>query len=268
MSSTELNVEYLSRILLVTFNHPPSANQVYIKLYDDLSNLNIADVISQCLGDIISTISLYDHFKLPITNELAKKNDNAIKQMNEIPIWFENNSIETEDINTILTYLIDCYSRILIEEINYPRKCNSPPVVDLLTEIRTQIMNHFAYALQTYCCEDSNRFSPLIKLIINQSLPRGFLSEFITRIHRSHRLLRSVFTPVLQGFYYLMLTSSLGDDNHMYILGSLFELTEIQCNKTRPICLLITEQVQFSPETITTLTGKIYRFQYFKKSTL
>ncbi|CAA9998747.1 unnamed protein product [Nesidiocoris tenuis] len=101
--------------------------------------------------------------------------------------------------------------------------------------------------------------SPLLQPVLCQSLPRGFLIELLSRVHANPEALNKVFSPLLQGLCRAMQCASMVDNAHRKPLEALAELVEIRCNgssNVRPICSLITNQVQFNPTILTNAGGR------------
>ncbi|XP_012285979.1 ubiquitin conjugation factor E4 B [Orussus abietinus] len=168
-----------------------------------------------------------------------------------------------------LVYLLDCYSRIAVEERNHPKRSSVPPLSDALATLRAQCVQHASLVLQevigvnTTSSSSSNSStrcsSPLLYPVLSQSLPRGFLHELVARTHSNPQTFNRIFTPLLQGLYLSMQQASLVGNTHRRPIEALEELIEIRCGaqgNARPICRLITHQVQFLPEAMTTAVGR------------
>jgi ubiquitin conjugation factor E4 B len=75
------------------------------------------------------------------------------------------------------------------------QRSSIPPLSDVLAEIRAQCVQYAALVLQGLLSEeDFPRVSPLLGpvLMLNQSLPRGFLPELVARTHANHELFNKV----------------------------------------------------------------------------
>lgn len=75
------------------------------------------------------------------------------------------------------------------------QRSSIPPLSDVLAEIRAQCVQFAAVVLQGLLSEeDLPHTSPLLGpvLLLNQSLPRGFLPELVARTHANHELFNKV----------------------------------------------------------------------------
>ncbi|GLG94106.1 Ubiquitin conjugation factor E4 B [Gryllus bimaculatus] len=160
-----------------------------------------------------------------------------------------------------LGYLADCYARVAVEERNHPKRCSIPPLSEVLADIRAQCVQYAALVLQASLSEeDAPRVSPLLAPVLNQSLPRGFLPELVARTFSSSlESFSRVFSPLLQGLFLTMQSSSIVGNTHRQPIQALSDLVEIRCGPSgnvRPICKLLTQQVQFLPDLVTDAMGR------------
>ncbi|XP_015606835.1 ubiquitin conjugation factor E4 B [Cephus cinctus] len=163
-----------------------------------------------------------------------------------------------------LVYLLDCYSRVATEERNHPKRSSVPPLSEVLAVLRAECVQHASLVLQgligVYETSNSiNSTSPLLYPVLSQELPRGFLHELVARTHSNPHTFNKIFTPLLQGLYLSMQQGSLVGNTHRRPIEALEELIEIRCGPSgnlRPICRLITHQVQFLPDVMTTAVGR------------
>lgn len=163
-----------------------------------------------------------------------------------------------------LIYLTDSYSRVAVEERNNPKKSSIPPMSDVLADMRSQLVHYSAVVLQGMIIDyDASSIhkdvSPLLNPLISQTLPRGFISELVARTHVNTHVFSKIFSPVLQGLFLIMQQASIVGNEHRQPVQILSELSEIRCGPTgniRPICRLITHQVQFLPEVCTQAVGR------------
>lgn len=136
----------------------------------------------------------------------------------------------------------------------------------LLSEIRAQCVQYTSLMLQDILLEDVDftgptgcLSSPLLQPLLCQTLPRGFLIELLSRVHTNPETLSKVFSPLLQGLFRTMQNASMVDNAHRKPLEGLAELVEIRCgpsNNVRPICCLISSQIQFLPDIVTNAGGR------------
>lgn len=130
--------------------------------------------------------------------------------------------------NIALVYLTDCYSRVAVEERNHPKKSSIPPLSDVLANLRSQLVHYSAIILQGMITEFDTKAlhkdpSPLLTPLINQTLPRGFVSELVVRTHSNAHAFNKIFSPVLQGLFLIMQqTSVVGNEHRQPIQVRLF----------------------------------------------
>ncbi|XP_068966391.1 ubiquitin conjugation factor E4 B [Bombus flavifrons] len=164
-----------------------------------------------------------------------------------------------------LIYLLDCYSRVAIEERNHPKKSSTPPLSDVLAVLRAQCVQYSSLVLQGLVgiSQSSTTYplsmTPLLYPVLSQSLPRGYLHELVARTHTNAAVCNKIFTPLLQGLYLSMQQASLIRNTHRRPIEALEELIEICCgpsSNVRPICRLIVHQIQFLPDIMTSAAGK------------
>ena len=164
-----------------------------------------------------------------------------------------------------LLYLLDCYTRVATEERNHPKKSSTPPLSDVLAVLRAQCVQYSTLVLQGLVgipqSSATHHLSmiPLLYPVLSQSLPRGYLHELVARTHTNPGLFNKIFTPLLQGLYLSMQQGSLVGNTHRRPIDALEELIEIRCGPSsniRPICRLITHQIQFLPDIMTSAAGR------------
>lgn len=56
--------------------------------------------------------------------------------------------------------------------------------------------------------------SPLLGPLLNQSLPRGYISELVARTHTNTHVFSKIFSPVLQGLFLIMQQASIVENEH------------------------------------------------------
>lgn len=164
-----------------------------------------------------------------------------------------------------INFLMDSYNRVGLEERNQPKRSSVPPLSDLLSELRAQIIHYTTLIVQGYIFDaapnDDSKFH-IFRMILQQSIPRGFLTELVTRTHTNEKVFSNVFSPILQGLFKMMQSASIVGDEHRLPMQTLYELADIRCG-SRPICTLITKQMQFNPEVCTPAQGReIMRTSY------
>ncbi|XP_015113341.1 ubiquitin conjugation factor E4 B [Diachasma alloeum] len=162
-----------------------------------------------------------------------------------------------------LLYLLDCYTRVSVEERNQPKRSSVPPISELLACLRAQCVQYSSLVLQGVLdapgLQAFSGSSPLLIPVLSQTLPRGFLHELVARTHSNPQTFNKIFTPLLQGLYLSMQQGSLVGNTHRRPVQALEELIDIRCGTNgniRPICRLITHQIQFLPDFMTTAMGR------------
>lgn len=174
-----------------------------------------------------------------------------------------DNSKQTP-VGLIFNYLLEAYSRVALEERNFPKKSSIPPLSELLGELRCQVIHYTALVLQGLIVDDGDSAgkpgtSLLLNPLLNQTLPRGFVSELVARTSHDFEAFSAIFSPLLQNLFTSMQNASIAVNEHRQPIQVLNELVEIRCGSmgnARPICKLITNQPQFLPEICTLSSGR------------
>jgi ubiquitin conjugation factor E4 B len=140
-----------------------------------------------------------------------------------------------------------------------------PPLSEVLASLRAQCVQHAGLVLQGRLpgCQPSEVgarcSSALLRNVLSQNLPRGFLHELVARNHGNPEAFERIFAPLLQSLYLAMQRANLVGNTHRRPIEALEELVEIRCGPSgnlRPVCRLITGQVQFNPELVTPAVGR------------
>ncbi|KAF4524156.1 hypothetical protein B566_EDAN010611 [Ephemera danica] len=168
----------------------------------------------------------------------------------------------TTPFSRMLQHLLDCYSRVANEERTQPKRCSVPPLSEVLADVRAQCVRYSVLILtgQIESGEPPGAGQEpavlLLRPLMAQSLPRGFLHELVCRLKAtSDTSLHEVFSPVLQSLFRAMQNSSLVGSTHLLPIQILSELTEMRnsgSDGSRPFCKLITQQ----PECVTPAVGR------------
>ncbi|XP_018324068.1 ubiquitin conjugation factor E4 B isoform X2 [Agrilus planipennis] len=187
---------------------------------------------------------------------------------------FKSNELNNEipSLKLALHYLMISYAKVGVEERNNPKRSSIPPLSDILSDLREQLINYTALILQGLIFQPAPNAlkegkSPILVPLLQQTLPRGFISELVARTYTSPDCFANIFTPLLQDLFSMMQTASIVGNEHRQPLQALGELAEIRCGPNgnlRPICKLLTQQAQFLPETISQSAGReITRTSFF-----
>ncbi|XP_057653177.1 ubiquitin conjugation factor E4 B [Diorhabda carinulata] len=279
--STELTLQQLhssvARVLLSTFKNT-SETRLYLpetaKILQETPNISVRDLtsnaimeilykivkeenpfqaLSQTTSDMCETGSLGSFSASP--SNLSPSSSSPTAESYPMPVLTLNKGTQNS-VTVAINFLMDCYNRVSVEERNNPKRSSIPPMSDILTELRAQVIHYVTLIVQGFIITPENLLeSPLLYPVLQQSLPRGFLIELINRTHTNEKLLSNVFTPILQGLFKIMQQASIVGDEHRAPIQTLFELTDVRCGP-RPICTLVTKQVQFLPSLSTPAAGR------------
>ncbi|CAH1129076.1 unnamed protein product [Ceutorhynchus assimilis] len=284
-SSTELTVEQLqntvARILQSSFTENSSSG-VFLpqtaELIKETPHASIRDITSTAIMEILTIIQKDNNSFKNITSQNPDITDTYSLHSGSVsPIQSSPSTSDTQcpvpalimkekiddrsPMTLAIKFLMESYNRVAQEERNFPKKSSIPPLSDVLTEVRAQLIQYTALVVKRK--EDGYGKSPLLEPIVHQTIPRGFLTELVTRTHTNEILFSEVFSPILQGLFRLMRTADFSQNetdehkcHYRLPLQALYELAEIRCN-SRPICTLITKQFQFHmSEALTSASGR------------
>ncbi|XP_076451864.1 LOW QUALITY PROTEIN: ubiquitin conjugation factor E4 B-like [Babylonia areolata] len=160
--------------------------------------------------------------------------------------------------HNLITYLLDCYERISIEERMAPKKSSIPPMSDALAEARNQCVTNTALVLRgAFSSDRSSSLSELLPFLLSHNLPRVFLPELVQKLRPDKQAFSEVFGPILQGLNRQISSLSLDSDDFREPLSVLVELCEIKSDPRnfRPVCHQMTQQGNWSPEELSQATG-------------
>lgn len=248
-SSTEMSEEQLhaaiGRILCVNWKEE-SENSIYLpetaEMVHETTSILPEDLISQSIYEVISQIS---SGKNP-TKNIVQVDTGDSSSLNSVsptqnlsPMLSPVSScpvpllpLPTTSTNTntnksepaptppmiALIYLTDSYTRVSVEERNHPKKSSTPPLSDILSDIRMQLVHYTSLILQGFLLDEPNtnnrNQSILIAPLLSQAIPRGFIPELIARTHSSTQIFSKIFTPVLQGLFLFMQQASIVGNEH------------------------------------------------------
>lgn len=276
-SSTEITIEQIhsviSRILCISWKEPTegcvflpqtAAHALTEKLVD------AAEIINEALMEVLCMF-VKDEDPLKEINVDISSNREDSPNSQTSPLLSPVATFCRCDIcckssqSKSFTYLLDCYSRVAVEERNHPKKSSTPPLSDILAILRAQCVQYSSLVLQGLAgiSQSSTTYplamTPLLYPVLSQSLPRGYLHELVARTHTNSAVFNKIFTPLLQGLYLSMQHPSLVGNTHRRPIEALEELIEIRCGASsniRPICRLIIHQVQFLPDIMTSAAGR------------
>ncbi|XP_029680138.1 ubiquitin conjugation factor E4 B-like, partial [Formica exsecta] len=237
----------ISRVLCVSWKSPIEGSiflpqmAAYIQTQ---RQLDFSDIIRQALMEVLC---MFSRREVPLM---------APSPYRFSLILLVENNILSEPKSLI--YLLDCYSRIAIEERNHGKQSSVlliDTLSDVVTVLKVQCVQYSSFVL-------GGSFSvcnALFKRIFSQNLPLGYLRELVARTHTEYpTMFKKIFTPVLQDLYSAIETSILTDNMPRPIeaLGELIEIRSSPNSNIHPICRLITNQVQFLPDVMTSAAGR------------
>lgn len=280
-SATEMSEEQLHasifRVLMCNFKEP-SENFVYLpetaKSFKENPFTSLTDLISQSLMEVLCMISIgnnpFQHL-LPPENDNHSLNSFSISPTQNlspspspvlncpVPLLpFKNAENDSNQI-IAMNYLMESYNRVSSEERIHPKKSSVPPLSDVLSDLRSQLVQYTALILQGFLFQTESSGKREVSLLLNpllqQTLPRGFLNELVLKTYSNPHVFERIFTPLLQALYMMMQNASIVGDEHRQPIQALNDLLEIRVGY-RPLCTLITHQPQFLPDVCTQAAGK------------
>ncbi|KAK8392611.1 hypothetical protein O3P69_014791 [Scylla paramamosain] len=150
-----------------------------------------------------------------------------------------------------LSYIIQTYARCNSEEKTHPKRSNSPPMLSMLRNVRTQCIAHTSLLLSGCLGGEFNPegHSLLLHPLLSESLPRGFLCDLIHHTWQHQPTFVKVFGPLLQGLSGAMRSCSITSRTYMRVFESLDLLTDIKAvgSSSRPICNLMVSMNNWQP---------------------
>ncbi|KAM0732007.1 Ubiquitin conjugation factor E4 B [Formica fusca] len=237
--------DIISRVLCVSWKSPvegsiflPQISAAYIQR--DRS-INYSIIIHQALKEILCMFSRgEDPLPIPLLG---------------------NSSLEPKSF----TYLLDCYSRIVIEERNH-EETSCLHLLEIFYEVvailKVQCVHYSSLVLQGMyqAAVMPNCTIYLFNRILSQNLPRGYLCDLVARTHTNPNMFNNIFTPVLQDLYFAI-QKSLNGNTQTRPIEALGELIKIKIrsgpnSNIHPIYRLIMNQVQFLPDVMTSTAGR------------
>ncbi|XP_076290726.1 ubiquitination factor E4B isoform X1 [Lasioglossum baleicum] len=276
-SSTEVTTEQIhsviSRVLCISWKEPTEGTIFLPQTASQVSKEKIVDpteIINQALMEVLCMFTRGEDPLKEITVETSSDREDSPNSQTS-PLLSPVAILCRCDICCKLSepksfpYLLDCYSRVAVEERNHPKKSSIPPLSDVLAVLRAQCVQYSTLVLQGLVgiSQSSTSFPLPITLLLypllSQSLPRGYLHELVARTHTSPTVFIKILTPLLQGLYLTMQQGSLVGNTHRRPIEALEELIDIRCGSSsnvRPICRLITHQAQFLPDIMTQGAGR------------
>lgn len=190
------------------------------------------DLVSQSIMEVLSQVASGKNPTKNLTQDTGENNSlNSSPTQNLSPVVSPVGNAPVSNTpatvttttqtpqNIALIYLTDSYSRVAVEERNHPKKSSIPPLSDVLADLRSQLVHYSAIVLQGMITEYDTMslhkdVSPLLGPLMNQTLPRGFVSELVARTHSNTHVFSKIFSPVLQGLFLIMQQASVVGNEH------------------------------------------------------
>lgn len=235
---------------------------------DPAMPVNVQDLVSQALMEVLDQFAsgenplTYHSSESPAPSSSASTSTAASTSREQSAETKEPSALHLVQAKASngLNYLFDCYARVAVEERNQPKRSSTPPLKEVLADIRAQCVQLSSLLLQGIAMEIVPQLpSPLLAPVMNQSLPRGFLPELFARTFNNNAVFLQIMTPVLRGLFLNMQTASIIGNAHRQPIQALCDLLEIRCGPSgniRPLCQLLTQQVNFLPEAVTQAVGR------------
>ncbi|XP_049949366.1 ubiquitin conjugation factor E4 B [Schistocerca serialis cubense] len=291
----------VSRVLCVSWKEKTD-KAIYLPetaaAIEEVDNINVQDLVNQCIMEVLvivcqrgedpeSEVSGLSTTEGDRDGDLASPAPHTASSSDSpyppsSPLQQQERSSPalplTDPQERALRYLTNCYTRVATEERNHPKRCSSPPLSEVLSDLRAQLVQFAALVLQgsldnwpeerpTSATSGSVgglgvSESLLLSPILSQTLPRGFLPELVSRTYTSPGpgdAFSKIFGSILQGLFITMKASSIVGNGHRQPIQALSDLLEIRCGPSgnvRPICRLLTQQVQFLPDLVTPAVGR------------
>lgn len=221
-SSTEITEEQvysaISRVLCINWKEKNSQSIHIPETAESIREnpqVPFEDLISQSIIEVLTQIAIGTN---PLKNIVTEDNS-----LNSSPTQSPSNDLPSVQVsespqNIALLYLTESYSRVALEERNNPKRSSIPPLSDVLADLRAQLVHYAALVLQGMIVEPdvktSRETSTLLAPLINQTLPRGFVSELVARTHANAHVFSKIFSPVLQGLFLIMQQASIVGNEH------------------------------------------------------
>lgn len=263
----------ISRVLCVSWKEK-TENYIFLSetagAFDEGTVTDIQDLVSQILMEVwmkmcrgetplqdLKTQTTSDNLDSPTSP--SSPLSSPLHHHTCPPVNVPSGTVPETPQARVVLYLAECYARVAIEERNHPKRCSSPPMIEVLADLRAQCVQYAALALQGLIEEESVTVSPLLIPVMNQSLPRGFLPELVARTYMNSEMFTKIFGILLQGVFTQMQSSSIVGNGHRQPLQALGDLLEIRCGPSgniRPMCRLLTHQIQFLPDVVTQAVGR------------
>jgi len=212
--------------------------------------------------------------------QTSRRTAQAVVPMSEREMEYRVSPLEPCKETELMSYLMESYERVCLEEPLLTQKSSSPLLSCLCEEARLQITSHAGVVLQGAFTSVRSAADPsvLLPYMLNRLMPGSFLHDLVASLSSDTDSLRAVFEPLLHNLAALMRRLSLDTDDYKQPLAVLSELCEIKVNGSRVIGVLITHLPNWLPPAITpspalelqklTFLGPFFALSIFAEDTI
>lgn len=102
-----------------------------------------------------------------------------------------------------ISYILKFYNNINIYERKNPKKSSEPPLVDILQNLRTMLVNHLVLVLRGKFDLEKCRKSPLLPYLLNNNAPAGLIPEILQNTYQDQEALEDVSQQFIFNFKYM-----------------------------------------------------------------
>jgi len=158
----------------------------------------------------------------------------------------------------VVKHLVSSYSRISDEEREQGRRCQVPPLSDVLSQSRQQIVSHLCHVLQGTLSSASpiSSRSPLYPVLVGGEAPQGLLHDLVQRLSQDQEALSAVIGPLLQHCNMEMRKGTVVESKYKQPLLVLVQLCDVRVSSgCRPVCDLLPKVTDWLPTELTRAGG-------------
>ncbi|XP_033104653.1 ubiquitin conjugation factor E4 B-like [Anneissia japonica] len=262
-TSQENMISIICRIFRVSYKEPQEGTFFLQELSADYQAdpiqfyQSFEDLISQILMEVLVSHASGDkENESKLTQILSKNYDTVPPGFTAIPE--ETLQMSQGRESQIITYLLETFNLINVEERTLGKKATQPPVSELLSNVRHQCVRHCILVLQGTITRPRvpSHISRLVPFMLYAKIPRSFLQELIQSTYQDKDTFKSVMKPILIGLMQAAQICGLDSENFLLPLKALSELVTIKCGNKRPICNLVVELDNWMSPPITAAVGR------------
>jgi len=156
----------------------------------------------------------------------------------------------------VVKYLISCYDRCYAEE--KVRRASVPPLSEIIQSTRYQLVSYISLVLEGgwQGGGPAPNTSPLYPALTSEATSSALLPALIDHLHQEPERFSTVFSPLLQHCLREIHRLRLIDGQYNQPLLVLRQLCEVRLTTgVRPICDLVVNQPQWSPDEVSSAVG-------------